>query len=73
MIIYTPMPLELVFEGMDQPSIPLQELDYGDTKLLVEPVGLNQGKVVRLISTQPMDYLNPQYQPGTIVNLVGKC
>ena len=73
MILYTIMPPEVVLEGMNQPVKPPQEIDLGNVKLLVETMGLNQGKVVRLISTDPQDYLNPNFQPGSIIDFKAGC
>lgn len=73
MMLYTIMPTELVLEGIDQPVKPPQEIDLGNIKLLVETMGFNQGKVVRLISTDPQDYLNPNFQPGSLINFKAGC
>ncbi|NLU50731.1 MAG: hypothetical protein GXX09_10080 [Syntrophomonadaceae bacterium] len=37
--------------------------------LVVEPVDARQMRVVGLISTNPMDYLNPDFQPGNVLNV----
>lgn len=68
-LIYTTVPLEQIFpENHD--NIQYQELDMGDGKRLVlERLNENQCKVVRLISTDCNDYLNPRYQPGSLINL----
>ncbi len=64
-IMYTPMPIELILEGMEKERPPYQELEVGGAKLLVEQLGMHNYRVVRLISTDPMDYLKSEFQPGT--------
>lgn len=70
MIMYTTMPLELVFENMEQvEKQELQEIDLGrGITMLIEPTGAYQGKIVRLISPNPQDYLNPRFAPGEIIS-----
>lgn len=71
MILWTPQPLELVFENNQNEVItgvsPL-EIDYKGRKVLVEAVDVNKQKIVQLISTDPQDYLLEDFQPGTIIN-----
>lgn len=66
MIIYTTMPLEYVFENMEEMAKQqLQEIDMGGgIKMMVEQTGTFEGKIVRLISPNPQDYLNPRFAPG---------
>lgn len=67
MILYTLMPLNAVLDGIDK-EYKLDEIDISGIKLLVEPVDSKHGKVARLISSNPQDYLNPKYFPGNIIN-----
>lgn len=69
-IIYTPLPLELVLDGIDKAGPQYQEIEVAGAKLMVEQTGIAQGRVVRLISTDPRDYLQAQYQPGTEIKFV---
>lgn len=63
MIIYTPLPLEMVLE--QETAVPqLQEVLYQGTKFLVEPGERGQGKIHRILSTDPLLFLRPEYQPG---------
>ncbi|BCV21158.1 YlzJ-like family protein [Moorella sp. Hama-1] len=68
MYVYSPIPPELIWEGMDNFCPQRQELKVGEVTLEVEPLGFNQARVIRLISTDPADYLNSPYQPGCIIN-----
>jgi ABC-type antimicrobial peptide transport system ATPase subunit len=66
MILYTLMPLEVVLDGFDKPC-EYKEVEVNGIKLLIEPLELNRAKIVRMISTDPQDYLNPDYSPGKII------
>lgn len=69
MILYTPMQLELVFDGLDQynPINSYQHVNVGNAMLITEDDGYGGKKIVRLISTDPKDFLNPQYTPGSLI------
>lgn len=62
------MPMELVLENA-RTAPALLEVRQEGRLLLVEPQPGGQGKLVRLISSDPSDYLNPSWQPGTMVQL----
>ncbi|WCK52803.1 YlzJ-like family protein [Aneurinibacillus sp. Ricciae_BoGa-3] len=64
MIIYSAMPLELIFQNEDSHSYDCQEVQINGLTMVVQPVGINEAKIVRLISPNPQDYLNPTYAPG---------
>ena len=69
MIIYTAVPLEAVMEGVESYKPEYMELDYpGGGKMLIEPITPTEGRLVRLISPRPEDYLRPENQPGTIIS-----
>ena len=71
-MFYTIMPLEVVMEGSETFEPVYSEMSWknGGT-LLVEEMGQNQAKVVRLISSDPLDYLDPAVQPGCIIEFKG--
>jgi hypothetical protein len=63
------MQLELVLEGFDQNKYPCyRELDYKGVKVMVEDIGNGKRKVVKLLSTNPYDFLRPELSPGTILS-----
>ncbi|MDS1029055.1 YlzJ-like family protein [Bacillota bacterium LX-D] len=66
MLIYTPLPLECVFDGFNQKRS-FKQLSYHGVKLIVEEVDSNQGRISQILSTNPEDFLNPLLQPGNIV------
>jgi len=67
MIFYTPVPLEQVFEGYDKMELNYREIQIGGATMVIEQISPNEVKIIRLISPDPQDYLNPQYQPGTML------
>jgi hypothetical protein len=72
MILYTPMQLELVLEGMEEMKKPeVREVDVNGVPALVQDEGLGKGKVVKLLSTDPKDYMNPNLIPGASVSFYG--
>ncbi|MDK2887195.1 MAG: hypothetical protein PWP72_72 [Thermoanaerobacter sp.] len=70
MILYTPMQLELVFDGLEEMQhVPVREVKVGGVPVLVQDTGPGEGKVVRLLSTDPRDYLRSDLCPGAVVKL----
>ncbi|MEB3102628.1 YlzJ-like family protein [Ferviditalea candida] len=67
MIIYTIMPEDLLFQGMDDERGPYLEIEIDGVTMQVEPVNPQQAKIVRLISPVPEHYLNPKYAPGSMI------
>ncbi|CFX75891.1 YlzJ-like protein [Syntrophomonas zehnderi OL-4] len=67
MIYYSPVPLELI-QSTDPAkiiSIPIPSGGY----IRAEAVDYNRIRVLELVSTDPMDYLDEGLQPGRIVSL----
>jgi len=67
MIHYTPLPLEQVFEGFEQMKFNYREIQLGDATMIIDQVSSSEGRIVRLNSPNPQDYLNPKYQPGNML------
>lgn len=68
MILYTPMQLELVLEGFDKTQYPdYEKIEYDGVSMLVERTGRGERKVVKLLSTNPRDYLRPDLFPGSVL------
>ncbi|CUH96155.1 hypothetical protein P22_2243 [Propionispora sp. 2/2-37] len=66
MILWTVMPTELIFDTAGyQPCY--EEVKMDGTSLLVERINATQCKIVRLLATDPMQFLRPELQPGSIV------
>lgn len=73
MIHYTPLALEEVFAGYDQMKFNYREIQIDQMTMVVDQISPDEGKIVRLISPNPQDYLNPRYQPGNMIqyNFIG--
>lgn len=68
MIHYTVLPLEAVLEGIDHEDFPRPiEIAVNGVAMEVQPINAQQATIVRLISCNPQDYLNPQYAPGRMI------
>lgn len=70
MILYTPMQLELVLEGLEEMKHPeVREVTVDGVQLLIEDIGGGLGKVQKVLSTRPEDYLKREFTPGAKVRL----
>lgn len=67
MIHHTLLPMESVFDGWDQPRSAPREVVINGVTMLVEPVNESEARIVRLISSNPQDFLNPSLQPGMTI------
>lgn len=56
---------ELFYDGWDQDIKPLHDITVGGMTMQVQPLADGNARIVRLISANPNDYLNPAYMPGT--------
>jgi hypothetical protein len=71
MIIYSVMPMEMIMKQAEEPENPLryEEAEVGGIKMLVErTASAPEAKIVRLLSTNPQDFLNPHYMPGQTIH-----
>ena len=68
MVIYTPVPLELLVSSTDKQKF--AEMQFGEAKLIIETAEDGSSKIHRVISTNPQDYLNPLLQPGSEVKYI---
>ncbi|MEA4884632.1 MAG: YlzJ-like family protein [Clostridia bacterium] len=70
-MLYTVMPIEQVLspfvaDGGD----PLPVLAAVDgVQVLIVPSDAGRGRIERVLSTDPADYLNPSLAPGTVVDM----
>ncbi|MCM3769380.1 YlzJ-like family protein [Priestia aryabhattai] len=69
MILYTMMPQELIFQQsylqeQSQPKL----INHNGIPVIVEENEHKQQQIVRVLSTNPQDYLNENYYPGQILS-----
>lgn len=69
-MLWTPMAEEAVMVDPRSYDREIVEITYHGKRLLVEPLSATQARVVRLISTDPADFLRPDLQPGRVVPLL---
>ncbi len=68
-LLWTVMPVDLVVEGLFPTPAPRLEMRVGGRILQVIPGAGGAGTIERLISTDPRDYLDPAWQPGSQIAL----
>lgn len=66
MILYDPDPMQLLKQEL--PDYITVKLPSGGF-ILVEPSGNLEMKVVSINSTDPQDFLNSKYQPGSTIKM----
>lgn len=64
MIIYSPIPAELIWQDMDEPQFKLVEHVLNGIPVQVRLIGTKEARVERILSTDPQDYLLASCQPG---------
>ncbi len=63
-VLYTTMPLETIFPAdISERKI----IHQGNQMVEIEPFDYNKARIVRVISTDPQDYMEESLQPGTII------
>jgi YlzJ-like protein len=68
-ILYTTMPLELIFPYEGESSSNQQMVSYQGIPLLVESADGQNAQVIRILSTDPQHYLDNQICPGAKISL----
>lgn len=68
MMIWSIIPTELIFEGADQMKAP-RYLNYQGKKLLVTEGADGKFSVMSLLSSDPSDFLDARFAPGSVVDL----
>lgn len=67
-VLWTIMPMEIVTASAADPEIPaLEELEYQGIRLQASKVSAAEYQVVRILTTNPQDYLRSDLQPGSIL------
>jgi hypothetical protein len=67
MILYLPDPLELLENSKTNELINIKLPSGGSMN--AEPLDFGQLRIIEIISTDPMDYMDSKYQPGTVIKL----
>jgi len=69
MIYNSIIPEDQTFAGYETFEPVYRTITMSGCEMLVEPIGTDQARIVRLFSPNPQHYLNPQWTPGTVINL----
>lgn len=69
MTLYTTVPEELIFLQEEAKVSKQISIDIKEGQLIIEEAENQQFKVVRLISSDPMAFLNDNYSPGKMISL----
>lgn len=68
-MLYTIIPEEDLFDDyQEEQAGAVMDVEVNGTSVQVEPLGAYSGRVVRVISSNPQDFLNPQFRPGNILH-----
>ncbi|MDU4959718.1 MAG: YlzJ-like family protein [Sporomusaceae bacterium] len=71
MTLWTIMPEAIVFAPAEPAAGPYDEIEFGGARMLVEKIAADQCRIVRLLSTDPADYLRSELQPGQVLTAGG--
>ncbi len=72
MLLYTPLPIELVIEGIEElPAAATRSVEIEGVPVVVEDVGQGKYRILKLLSTNPYDYLRPNLYPGAVIKYQG--
>ena len=69
MIIHSIVPHELIFPQSDQEFSSQMSLTREGIPMIVEQSG-NMYKVIRIMSSNPADYLRDDFTPGSFISLI---
>lgn len=68
MIHYAALPRELIFEGLEEYNPKYLSISFARGALIVEPLLQGEMRIVRLMSSDLQDYLDPRFQPGRLLD-----
>lgn len=64
-VMYTLVGREQLLADLPAPSMAVRELKMGAKTLILGPGANGALRINQLLSTDPADFLNPKWQPGT--------
>lgn len=69
MVIYTPIPVDQLLSS-ESHDRRFTEISYGEARLVAEISGEDVCRIVRIISSNPDHYMQPEMQPGSEITLM---
>ncbi len=67
MILWTIVPEEVVYADPNQTNPTYEEIEYAGQKIMAQKISQSEFRVVRLLTTDPSNYLRNELQPGTVI------
>ncbi|HEY4601611.1 MAG TPA: YlzJ-like family protein [Cerasibacillus sp.] len=68
MILYTPLTELDIFPTSDADYTKLRSISFKGKSMYVENMTDGNYKIIQLLSTDPNDFLNKNYTPGTLIS-----
>ncbi|ADD02437.1 YlzJ-like family protein [Thermoanaerobacter sp. CM-CNRG TB177] len=68
-MLYTIIPYEVIFEKRDDIPTNYIELKMGNKQLVVAKLSNGNYLIQSMYSTNPFDYLDTKYTPGSIISI----
>jgi hypothetical protein len=69
MILYTVMPMEMMFEPAMSDFEKQSLIEVRGIPMLVEKIDGDNCRIVRMMSTDPFHFMNQDLQPGTVLKM----
>ncbi len=66
--LWTIIPAEVIFNNWPIAPTEYAEINYAGTMLITENISPGQYRIVRIMSTNPQDFLRPELQPGMVLS-----
>lgn len=68
MILYTPLSELDIFPTSEEDYTKLRSISFEGKNMYVENMTDGNYKIIQLLSTDPNDFLNKNYTPGTLIS-----
>ena len=71
MLLWTIVPLEQIFNNVPDTAQLVnlfEDIEFRGVKLEVQEISPSEKRIVRIISSNPKDFLRPEIQPGMVLS-----
>lgn len=70
MLIWSVVPNQMIWQTTQKNETTTQKMIYiKGVQVVVEPTSAGKGRICQVLSTDPKDFLRPEFAPGQIVNM----
>lgn len=66
-MIWSIMPEELII-GNEERGPAMKEITYQNRRMLATPLPSGKMCIVRMLSSNPRDFMDPRFQPGNVID-----